>query len=166
MKKHLFKTTLLLMLIFYSTISPACPFIGYGWIDIGWIIVTPAEYSIAGDIEMVTKQYKIGADSYSKMASIKSMTASLSEGANMTIMTYACYIQSQTYVKIINQLEVNCLTTWTVGYDVQNNAGADVSISGGPISGGGKDFQYGANFNLLYEYSASSSGSIGVTCYL
>ena len=128
MKKNLFKTSLLLMVIFYSTISRACPFTGYGWIDIGWIIVTPAEYTVAGNIDLLTKTYKVGADSYSKVASIKTITASLSNGANMTLMTYACYIQSQTYMKIFNQLEANCLMTWTVGYDVENNAGAGVNI--------------------------------------
>ena len=41
-------------------------------------------------------------------------------------------------MKAFVQLEVNCLTTWTVGYEVENNAGAGVSIMASPISGGGK----------------------------
>ncbi len=166
MKKNLLKMTLLMMLVFYASFSRACPFIGYGWLDVGWMIVTPSEYSVVGNIELVSKSYKVGADRYAKLGSIRTVSASLASGANMTLMAYACYIQSQTYFSIGNQLEVNCLVTWTVGYDVQNNAGGGVNISGGPISGGGKDFEVGANFNLVYEYSASSAGSEGVTCYL
>jgi|688.fasta_scaffold398000_2 hypothetical protein len=126
---------------------------GFGWIDIGWQLVKPQRYTVEGSANFTRV---IAGNKINNTVKINYLNVALSSGQNMTLMTYGGFILSQHV--ILNGLSyAHCLGTWTVGYEVERNFSADVSLTGNSVGSSG--FSYGANFNAYYHYSASDSGS-------
>ncbi|MBS1735130.1 MAG: hypothetical protein JSS98_00815 [Bacteroidetes bacterium] len=88
---------------------------------------------------------------------------SLTSGNNLTMMAYNTYATECMPLGNSGSYLVDCVGTWTVGYNAHLKVGAVLNYNyknpdaKSPMSGG-------VDFTLAYDYSSSASGSQGFYC--
>lgn len=155
------------MMNIFSLAASACGTYGYGTIYSYLFGTVVQGYSvfIAADIRV----QEISRNTYSTSPQtmyypqVYNPKCSLTSGNNLTMLAYNVYASECTPLGTTGNYIVDCLGTWTVGYNAHLKA--NVSLSGSyknpdaksPMSGG-------VDLTFAYDYSSSASGSQGFYC--
>lgn len=167
--KYFRKRKLIILFAIVNSISlavNACGAYGYGTIGsyLFGTILQPYSVYISADVRVQEISRRTNSTSQTYYSpQVYNPLASVASGNNLTMLAYNVYPTTCTPLGNSGTYLVDCVGTWTVGYNAHLKAGANLNYkyknpdAKGPMSGG-------MDFTFAYDYSSSASGFQAFYC--